>query len=203
MKRFILAVILTIPLFVSCEEFVVGGVQPGIIYVSSHKLSVDSSKFNVDIYSHTWDNGIGTISFDGELVEIKNYAFGNSTGLSYISLPSGVSFIGENAFRSSDLEEIELPLSLTDISATAFYDCCRLNKVKIPKNVNYIGNHAFYHCKNLKVIYCEATTPPDCGQSIFSTYSDMKIYVPRESVDKYKKAEGWKQYKNMIVGYNF
>ena len=30
-----------------------------------------------------------------------------------------------------------------------------------------------------------------------------KIYVPMESVDVYKSAEGWSEYADAIVGYNF
>ena len=33
--------------------------------------------------------------------------------------------------------------------------------------------------------------------------SGRKIYVPAESVEAYKSAEGWSDYKSSIVGYNF
>ena len=31
----------------------------------------------------------------------------------------------------------------------------------------------------------------------------MKIYVPSTSVDAYKVADGWKDYADIIEGYNF
>lgn len=33
--------------------------------------------------------------------------------------------------------------------------------------------------------------------------SGRKIYVPTESVDAYKTAEGWSEYYDQIEGYNF
>lgn len=32
---------------------------------------------------------------------------------------------------------------------------------------------------------------------------DPKIYVPTESVDSYKTAEGWSEYADRIAGYDF
>ena len=36
-----------------------------------------------------------------------------------------------------------------------------------------------------------------------STSSDIKIYVPLKSVETYKKASGWSEYAQYIVGYDF
>jgi hypothetical protein len=33
--------------------------------------------------------------------------------------------------------------------------------------------------------------------------SGRKIYVPTESVNAYKSAQGWSEYADAIVGYNF
>jgi hypothetical protein len=37
----------------------------------------------------------------------------------------------------------------------------------------------------------------------FRNGSGRKIYVPMQSVEQYKKADGWKKYKEHIVGYDF
>ena len=63
---------------------------------------------------------------------------------------------------------------------------------------------AFFGCKNLNVVYCKATVPPEFGGSIFrNSASHPTIYVPRASVDAYRAAEGWSEYANAIVGYDF
>ena len=56
---------------------------------------------------------------------------------------------------------------------------------------------------NFKIGVC-----PKCGkrnvQLMFSNNPlNRKIYVPRASVDAYKAAEYWSNYKSDIVGYDF
>jgi hypothetical protein len=37
----------------------------------------------------------------------------------------------------------------------------------------------------------------------YNNASDRKIYVPRNSVNAYKAANGWKEYASDIEGYDF
>ena len=70
--------------------------------------------------------------------------------------------------------------------------------------VTTIGDYAFSYCSSLTSVYCEAVTPPAGGSSMFyGNASDRKIYVPMESVEAYKSASGWSNYKSYIVGYDF
>lgn len=61
------------------------------------------------------------------------------------------------------------------------------------------------HCNKLTEIYCTPTTPPTLdGNTVFNSIaSNAVFYVPRESVEEYKAADGWKTYANQIVGYDF
>ena len=63
---------------------------------------------------------------------------------------------------------------------------------------------AFTDCKWLKSVYCKATTPPTGGSNMFyNNAPDRKIYVPRNSVEAYKKAKYWSDYADYIEGYDF
>ena len=72
-----------------------------------------------------------------------------------------------------------------------------------------IGYAAFYYCYNLENVYCKAITPPTVDLEYYNWYafyinaSGRKIYVPKASVEAYKAAEGWNEYADAIVGYNF
>ena len=93
----------------------------------------------------------------------------------------------------------------------AFDGCYNLAKVTIPASVTKIGNNAFSNCGNLISICCEATTPPIAtywvGENYWEAFdnnaSGRKIYVPRNSINAYKSAEGWSNYASDIEGYNF
>ena len=53
----------------------------------------------------------------------------------------------------------------------------------------------------LTEIICMANTPPACvTETSFADTNNCPIYVPNESVDIYKAAEGWIYYANRIVG---
>lgn len=80
--------------------------------------------------------------------------------LTKVTIPEGVTKIGESAFRSCYfLENVKLPNSLLSIGDSAFYSCNNLKSVVIPDSVTTIGNFAFSGCNNL-TIYCESTSQP-------------------------------------------
>ncbi len=88
------------------------------------------------------------------------------------------------------------------IPKKAFYDCTALDTIIIPEDIVGIQDFAFALCRYLKMIYCRPTTPPELGYKVFSAIPrNVTIYVPRNSVDKYKSAFGWQDYASHIVGY--
>ena len=109
-----------------------------------------------------------------------------------------------NSFAPSGLTSYTIPTSVTSIGEKAFYKCNYLEKITIPDGVTSIGKEAFYSCDNLASVYCKATIPPSGGADMFDYNAwNRKIYVPRESVEAYKSADGWKDYAGNIVGYDF
>lgn len=101
------------------------------------------------------------------------------------------------------LRNITIPHNVTEVGQQAFRYCKTLTDITIPENVATIHNEAFYMCYDLENIYCKPITPPQIGDDLFSTLSNSSIYVPSESVDAYKSADGWKSYATKIVGYDF
>ena len=77
--------------------------------------------------------------------------------------------------------------------------CTKLTSVVIPSNVTKIDDQAFRYSENLSSVTVEATTPPTTYYTSFNlTASNLVIYVPSESVDAYKAAEGWSYYASKI-----
>ena len=93
---------------------------------------------------------------------------------------------------------------VTTIGFGAFSNCDSLTSVTIGNSVTTIGDYAFYGCSSLTSVYCKATTPPAGRIDMFYyNASGRKIYVPMESVEAYKSANGWSDYADAIVGYEF
>ena len=93
-------------------------------------------------------------------------------------------------------------INVEAIGEWAFYDCS-LQTITIGKNVKSIGRNAFdrYYSSRYSIdtIYVKAVEPPSYDGPIYCT----RIYVPNESVYKYRTAQGWRGYASKIVGYDF
>ena len=62
-----------------------------------------------------------------------------------------------------------------------------------------ISSHAFENCSGLASITCRSTTPPTVGSDAFKGVStSIPIYVPEESLDTYKSANGWSIFTNIF-----
>ena len=92
--------------------------------------------YNRDYYTH--DNELGS------------RAFYNCTGLTSLSLPSGITSIGSKAFSGcSGLTSLSLPSGLTSIGYNAFSGCSGLTSLSLPSGLTSIGDEAFSGCSGL------------------------------------------------------
>ena len=117
-----------------------------------------------------------------------------------------VTIIANEAFRNRSLKSIVLPNNLTKIGDYAFYGN-QLTSVTIPNSVTSIGRSAFYE-NNLTSVTIHAVNPPTVNPptvnsptiigSMFGNKTFLKIYVPAQSVDAYRRAKGWSEYAYTI-----
>jgi hypothetical protein len=85
------------------------------------------------------------------------------------------------------------------IDTDAFRECTGLTSVTIPNSVTEIGWEAFKDCSRLTLLTIENATPPEVrGWAFEGVSKNMTIYVPAESVKKYKAAEDWSEYADKI-----
>ena len=140
---------------------------------------------------------------DGKKVTgIGNRAFQNSTSLTNVTIPDGVTYIDECAFQGcSSLTDIALPDSLTIIGGFAFNNCAMLTSITIPNGVTriewetfygcsaltdlvlpdtvtYIGRNAFFNCPSLKTVTIPAGVT-DIGEYAFGYYYDNNYNITK------------------------
>ena len=83
--------------------------------------------------------------------------------------------------------------SLEIIDSNAFNDDEAIKEIALPSTLKNIRWYAFGGCRKLRKIISLATTPPQSENHCFSElhYSDAVVYVPNESVAKYRQTKEW------------
>ena len=138
------------------------------------------------------------ISYGTETID--DDAFHNCHSLTSVHIPNSVTTIGARAFCKTALATITIPNTVTTIREFTFSQCESLRSIFIPNSVEFIGNYAFQMCDSLDYIVCNATEAPQLGSGVFAaiTQSLVTLYVPEESIEQYKSAEQWKEFRTIL-----
>ena len=98
-------------------------------------------------------------------------------------------------YNNKGLRTVKISDAETTIYDKEFYGCNNLKNVSFGKGIESIGANAFYDCVNVMQISCDAELPPSCSTNLFDPINkwECKLFVPQNSVDAYKKADGWKE----------
>ena len=101
-----------------------------------------------------------------------------------------------NPYRST-VVSAKIGTLCTSINTGVFGNCSEITEVIIGNAVATINSMLFYGCSSLTSVTVEATTPPILNGPIFNVAPPI-IYVPAESVNAYKTANGWSDYASYI-----
>ena len=143
-------------------------------------------------------NQLTSVTIPNSVTSIGAEAFAENQ-LTSVTIQKGVTSIGNSAFYSNQLTSVTIPNSVTSIGQSAF-SSNKLTSVTIPNSVTSIGSYAFYS-NQLTSVTILAVNPPTARENIFGygySNSSLKIYVPAQSVNAYKTAQGWSQYADKI-----
>jgi hypothetical protein len=173
---------------------------------TQHKFSitVNQSDGNIDISIGEWttddilNEGNAEEEAEPEVVAVPNNQIwytttdGNALGKSGGNITSDTYANGKGV--------IEFDADVTKITVNMFKTEATLASITLPNSITTIQDEAFYHCENLATIKMEPITPPTIYSNTFSNAEALTtIIVPAESVDEYKNADQWKNYKSKIV----
>lgn len=86
------------------------------------------------------------------VTELNPCLFFNNSVIKSLTIPEGVTTIGEECFRQmSALESISLPSTLTSIGDSCFVWCDQLKSISIPDSVTSFGSSLFAECSSMTV----------------------------------------------------
>lgn len=150
----------------------------------------NSTSYGLAIPSNTQGKVIipSTVVYDSKsytVVEIAPFAFSGCTNITEVVIPETVTDMGNQAFKGcTSLVNINIPCK--SIGSSAFENCTSLKNVKVSNSLNSIGESAFYRCFSLDSFYF-----PDSlvtiGKSAFAGCIFKKVEIPN-SVTQMKRA---------------
>jgi len=105
--------------------------------------------------------------------------FGCSSSLTSITIPAGVTSIGDEAFYGCDsLTSVTIPAGVTSIGNFVFEGCSSLTSITIPEGVTSIGGRAFFQCKGLTSIAIPQGVTSIGDMAFFGCESLTSITIP-------------------------
>lgn len=129
------------------------------------------------------------------IVALDNSSFHSKKGILYcnsiiVSYPGGAE------------GDIKVLPHTTIIGYFAFAGCVKIRSITIPQKIQRINDCAFFNCENLLSITLQGEKIPTLGEEVFTHCPKLKeIRVPTSIIERYKSAEKWKSYADIIIGY--
>ena len=108
-----------------------------------------------------------TVTGTGDMSDNQYFWEGYQENIIRVSLPNGITSIGESAFSDCvNLESINLPEGITDIGNAAFAYCYSLNTLTLPQSLKSIGYGAFQYSALTRITFPKNLT--ELGPYAFS-----------------------------------
>ena len=128
-------------------------------------------------------SGLTSLTLPSGLTEIGFDTFRGCSGLTSLTLPSGVTKIGSSAFEGcSGLTSLTLPSGLTEIGYSAFEGCSGLTSIPLPSGLTEIDSNTFCGCSGLTSLTLPSGVT-EIGYSAFEGCSGLtSIYVYTEKL---------------------
>lgn len=186
-----------------------------IIYVPQYMFSGYSSlksvKFGKGIKTFGegafFRSGLESVEIPSAVEYIPYRTFEDCKSLKTVTLNEGLKYIYAKAFYGcKSLEEVKFPSTLELIDWDAFNGCEELLNLVFPEALKSIGTKAFYFDGKISSVEVPWREPFEIiGRNSSDKTFDSNVFdnayllVPNGTVDIYKRTNGWKDFKNILV----
>jgi hypothetical protein len=139
----------------------------------------------------------GNIILPDKLEYIGSDAFLEAS-VKFEELPDGIQSIPYRSLANTQSQSLTLGDHVEDIGKQGICTSSKLKYLSLGKNVETIGEEALRDLGALEILVCKAKTPPQAAKAFSGIEFDKVILeVPEGSVNLYRNAEGWKQFRNI------
>ena len=145
-------------------------------------------------------SNLTSINLPSDITSLGTACFSSCGSLTSINLPSSITSLGSYCFSGcSSLTSISLPSGITSLGDWCFDGCSNLTSISLPDGLTSLGKWCFDGCYSLTSVLCLAVAPPSCTESVVD--NTKRLYVPKESIEKYKQSDAWNSAKGIYPLY--
>ena len=160
-------------------------------YIARQYYGTSSSSYS----SYCIPNSLTTIVVTGGLV--PRNAFSSLSKVKSITLPAGITTLGQESFAGSGIESIDIPDTVTRIEYQAFKNCSYLASISLSDNLTFLGRQAFMGCSRLIWVEYSIPTLDDYNSNDSPFYSLNTVsgaYITLVIGEKVEKIPGYMFY---------
>ena len=132
-----------------------------------------STEITIRDWENSWKDefGVRYNKYGDKLLRVPS-------SLASFTIKEGTKVICDMAFCRSNIEKIDIPISVKKIGKYAFMHCENLSAVVIPDSVTFIGECAFKECFNLKTVSLSNNLSKLGKETFFYCEILESIYIP-------------------------
>lgn len=122
-------------------------------------INIENGLQIIEDSAFSWCSSLTTFIMPNSVTTLEKGAFNNSYNLKYVKLSDNITRLEYTVLKSTAIEYIYIPTSVTYIDISALSSCSKLKSIFIPKSVKTIIGKTTYgpfsSCKETLTIYCE------------------------------------------------
>jgi hypothetical protein len=126
---------------------------------------------------------------------IGDFMFWDCVNLEEIRLPVNITEVNTEPFMySTALKSVTIPFGITKLLGWDFGHCTKLKSISLPSTITELGEFLVDYSPSLLTFSCAATEPPSCEEKTFSDVGGVTLYVPVGCAEKYRNSLGWNKF---------
>ena len=147
---------------------------------------------------------------DGIRLFYVGWDYGGFTYPALSSIPEGQPYGGQCHISDAEVASANGKLVIPEtahgvtvfrIGKNSIKSLNNLTDLVLPINISFIDHYGIGNCPNLKTFTCKSPSPPKKyyanGKMFDNSILNATLYVPKGSVEKYRAADEWKDFKSI------